>query len=92
MINMVYRIDWGDDWKMILPVTYLKEALEVAERGMFYTGLPVYIENINGDRILVSEFVEGDPKENGHKYVKIVEKDGKKAYFEEWQICVELKE
>ena len=92
MISTFYNIDFGDDWKVLLIVDYVKEAMEVAERGMFYTGNNIYIENVNRDRILVSEFVEGDPKINGHKYLKIVEKDGKKAYFKEWQHCVELKQ
>lgn len=92
MISTFYNIDWGDNWRMLLIVDYVKEAMEGAERGMFYTGRPVYIENVNGDRILVSEFVEGDPEVKKEKYVKIVEKDGKKAYFKEWQLCVELKE
>lgn len=90
IISTWYRVDWGEGWFMTLSVTYLKEAMEGAERGMVYSGLPVYIEDMNGRRIMVSEFVEGDPKENGHKYLKIVEKDGKKAYYKEWQSYVEL--
>ena len=84
---VVYTIDFRDGRRVTDEFNNLDEAKAAAASGMFYTGLPVWIMNQEGETVTAAEWITGDPMsltQPDYEFVKIVEWENGIGYYRTW--------